>query len=323
MPAEAVRKPKVSLVVPAYSRPQFLRECLASIMAQTEPDWECIVVDDASPEGPHIQRVVAELGDSRFRYIRRSRNGGPAAARNTGIRAAKADLFLCVDEDDRLLPEALEILLEKIRVTGADVVCPQARLFGGAEGIREAKEPTLDLMLTGMWLLPNGWIMKKHLWEKVGGYDEDPRLIGRDDWEIWLRVLVLGASVIVVRDALYEWRIPPGGVGQPGSLEHEARSREVACIRYVTRKHRQVYERHPNAKKIVRLRSLRIEREWYKKEGNSFKAALRAIQVLAYERTKNELQRVARQTIVALLGTTLIEKVRPLMRTVVKKVTAQ
>lgn len=311
--------PHVSIVVPAYSRVHYLGECLASIRAQTTPDWECLVVDDGSPAGADIRATVEQMEDERFRYIRRSRNGGPAAARNTGIRAARAELFMCVDEDDRLVPEAVEILLREMASAETDAVCPQARFFGGVTGIRKAVDPTLQLMLQGMFLLPNGWIMRRDLWEKVGGYDEDPRIIGRDDWEIWLRILAAGARVRVIDRLLYELRIPAGGIGQPGSLEHEARAGELECMRYVVQKHAGLYGRYPCIRRALLLRALRVERDWHERKGNAYRAAWRAAELAYRVRTEKDIRKAAKLALAALVGMKTAEMVGTWVRELRKK----
>lgn len=304
----------VSVVVPVYSRVHLLHECLTSIRNQTFTDWECIVVDDASPVGEAIRSTVEETRDARFRYVRRSRNGGPAAARNTGVQAAEADYFICVDEDDRLVAEAAELLYREIQKGHFDAVCPQARLFGGATGTRQAVQPSLELMLQGMYLLPNGWIMRRSVWEKAGGYDEDPRLLGRDDWEIWLRILALGARVQVIDECLYEFRVPAGGIGKPGSLEHEARAREVDCMLYVMQKHAGLYRPYPHIRRALRLRSLRLERDLHQSRGNAFRAAWRAAQLAFYEQTEKEIRRAAKLALTAFLGNKAVDAVALCLR---------
>lgn len=314
--------PAVSLVVPAYSRVHFLRECLVSIRHQTFSDWECIVVDDASPVGEAIHSVVEEMQDVRFRYIRRTHNGGPAAARNTGVRAARADYFICVDEDDRLAPQAVEVLRSVMETGDFDAVCPHARLFGGTTGTRRAVQPSLKLMLQGMYLLPNGWIMKRSVWERAGGYDEDLRLRGRDDWEIWLRILALGARVHVIDQLFYEWRIPAGGIGEPGSLENEARAGEVACMDYVLRKHSEVYQHYPHIRQALLLRSLRTERDWHERRGNAFRAAWRAAEFAYYEGSRKAIHKAVRLVLRALIGEKAAQSVANLVRVLIAAVPA-
>jgi glycosyltransferase involved in cell wall biosynthesis len=81
-------------VIPTYGRPEFLAEALASVLAQTYADFECVVVDDASPE----PAVLPD--DPRVRLVRRERNGGPPAARNTGIDNARGRYIAFLDDDD-------------------------------------------------------------------------------------------------------------------------------------------------------------------------------------------------------------------------------
>ena len=93
----------VSVVVPVYNRERFLDECLESVFAQEHRPIEVIVVDDGSTDSS-VER--AEAWGDRVRLIRRS-NGGPSAARNTGIDAARGDFIAFIDSDDLWLPGLL------------------------------------------------------------------------------------------------------------------------------------------------------------------------------------------------------------------------
>jgi glycosyltransferase involved in cell wall biosynthesis len=103
------RSPEFSIVVPTYGRPVYLLEALASVIQQSVTDFECIVVNDASP-GP-----VAPLRDPRIRTIERQVNGGPAAARNTGIAAARGRYLVFLDDDDLYTPDRLAMAQEGLR----------------------------------------------------------------------------------------------------------------------------------------------------------------------------------------------------------------
>jgi glycosyltransferase involved in cell wall biosynthesis len=98
--------PRVSVVVPTYGRLAFLPRALDSILAQTFDDLEVVVVDDGSPDG--TAAFVAGHTDPRVRLVRHERNRGLAAARNTGVRAARAPFVAFLDDDDLWLPEKLE-----------------------------------------------------------------------------------------------------------------------------------------------------------------------------------------------------------------------
>jgi len=91
----------VSVIIPAYNRASMIGRAVKSVMSQDYPDLEVIVVDDASRD--NTGEVVKALEDPRITYIRRSVNGGAAAARNTGIRQARGEYTAFLDSDDEFL----------------------------------------------------------------------------------------------------------------------------------------------------------------------------------------------------------------------------
>jgi len=99
-----------SITVPVYGTEGFLPQCLDSLVAQTDGDFEVIVVDDCSPGakggGPSAKEIVAKY-DSRFRYVRHEKNLSLFQARQTGLRAARGDFVLPLDSDDGFMPELL------------------------------------------------------------------------------------------------------------------------------------------------------------------------------------------------------------------------
>ena len=108
--------PKFSVITPVYNAEQFLRECLDSIRAQTNSDWECICVDDGSSDSSLKILTDYKNMDPRFRVIRQD-NAGPGVARNTALDAAKGEWILFVDADDVIAPYMMATVLE----IGSDV----------------------------------------------------------------------------------------------------------------------------------------------------------------------------------------------------------
>jgi glycosyltransferase involved in cell wall biosynthesis len=98
--------PLVSVILPVYNRADLLGRAIGSVQRQTFGRWELLVVDDASHED--VEQVVTTLGDSRVRYIRRSVNGGVAAAQNTGIDQAHGELVAFLHSDDEFCVDKLE-----------------------------------------------------------------------------------------------------------------------------------------------------------------------------------------------------------------------
>ncbi|MDE5902770.1 MAG: glycosyltransferase [Muribaculaceae bacterium] len=114
------QNPEISIIVPVYKVELYLRQCLDSIAAQTFSNWECILVDDGSPDGSGAICDEYAARDSRFRVIHQ-KNGGLSAARNTGIRASRAPYIGFVDSDDWTEPEMFATLHQLITTHDTDV----------------------------------------------------------------------------------------------------------------------------------------------------------------------------------------------------------
>ena len=105
--------PLVSILIPTYNRASFLREAIASALAQTYDDIEVLVLDDASPD--ETPSVVAEFaGDTRLRSIRHPVNLGIAENWRAGIQAMQGDFFCILHDDDTFEPEFVQALLQPL-----------------------------------------------------------------------------------------------------------------------------------------------------------------------------------------------------------------
>jgi len=126
--------PLASVIVPTHNRDDLLVRSLRSVLAQTEPRFELIVVDDASTVD--IQSVVRSLGDSRIRYLRIDQNGGPSQARNLGVRSARTPLVAFQDSDDEWFPTKLSKQLAALESGGDQVgvvTCDKVRVWRSGE----------------------------------------------------------------------------------------------------------------------------------------------------------------------------------------------
>ena len=119
---DATVVPKISFLVPVFGTEAVLGRCLRSIQTQTLTEFECIVVDDASPGDVH-QVVKATVGDDRrFRIVEHSRNRGLYQARSTAAEAARGLYFAHVDSDDYIDPQFAEIMFAEAITTGSEIV---------------------------------------------------------------------------------------------------------------------------------------------------------------------------------------------------------
>lgn len=110
----------ISIVVPIYNVEKYLRQCLDSILNQTYQNFECLLINDGSPDNSaDICREYVEK-DSRFKYFEKE-NGGLSDARNYGIRQSKGSYITFVDSDDWLENDALQLLYDALKKENADI----------------------------------------------------------------------------------------------------------------------------------------------------------------------------------------------------------
>ena len=122
----------VSVVVPCYNAAPYVREAVLSVLSQTRPPLEVLVIDDGSTDDSGA--VVQAIDDPRVRYHRQE-NGGAAAARNLGLDLARGDLVGFLDADDLWRPHALEVLASMIEAS-PDIACAFADFERFEDGSR-------------------------------------------------------------------------------------------------------------------------------------------------------------------------------------------
>lgn len=119
----------ISVIVPVYGVEKYLNRCVESIVNQTYPNIEIILVDDGSPDNCPIICNEWAVKDSRIRVIHKL-NGGLSDARNSGMAIATGELIGFVDSDDWIAPEMYEKLLSAIHRDGSDIAaCSVARVW--------------------------------------------------------------------------------------------------------------------------------------------------------------------------------------------------
>ena len=200
--------PKISVLIPCYNYAHFLPECLESVRSQTFPDWEAIVVDDASTRG-NAAAVVSSVNDDRVRCIRNRENRGLGATLNIAFAAATASWVVILSADDLFATTLLEAAWEIISVDSAvDVVFSDLQLFGNSTSRWRYSVYDAERMTRGQWLPGAGAVMRRSVWERTGGNYEGPELRhGNIDWDFWLGAMKEGITVRHIPEGLYLYRI--------------------------------------------------------------------------------------------------------------------
>ena len=185
----------ITVVIPAWCSEAFLGEALDSVLAQTRPPGEILVVDDGSP-GDETREICAARGEA-VRYLRKD-NGGPASARNLGVAESRAEWIAFLDADDRWQPEKLERQWAALQAEPeALLICTEARLIGGSregELRRGGGSPALDLgsLLAANPIVTSSVLLQRRAFEEAKGFCEDPALIAVEDYDLWLRIAEQG-----------------------------------------------------------------------------------------------------------------------------------
>jgi cellulose synthase/poly-beta-1,6-N-acetylglucosamine synthase-like glycosyltransferase len=228
--------PLVSVVIPCFEREAYARELLASILAQDFADWEAILVDDGS-RAADLGRVVRETGDARCRIIVHERNRGLGPARNTGFAAARGRLVVPVDADDLLAPSFLAATAAALSGDPeADCAYTDLQLFGDSEAVWRFNLRSPADMLSEQWIPGTAALMRRELWERLGGYGD---LWGNEDWDFWIAAVRLGIKPIRIAAPLYMYRRTPHSMSATSLRYYEHRSREA-----IYRRHRPFFDRH-------------------------------------------------------------------------------
>ncbi|MDZ7288429.1 MAG: glycosyltransferase [candidate division KSB1 bacterium] len=179
----------ISVIIPTFNRATFLREAIDSVLAQTEQDFELIVVDDGSTD--QTRELIAEYG-GRVRYLYQS-NRGVSAARNLGIRHATGKLIAFLDSDDLWLPKKLARQVKWLAAHPSTMLCHTDEIWI-RRGVRVNQKKIhaksggwiYPMCLPRCIISPSSVVMRRELFDVVGVFDE--QLPVCEDYDLWLRV---------------------------------------------------------------------------------------------------------------------------------------
>jgi glycosyltransferase involved in cell wall biosynthesis len=217
-----LEKPRVSVCVAHFNRPQMLKQALASLTAQDYSNFEVIIVDDGSTSAEAI-RYLAELEpwlQERHWQLIRQENRYLSAARNTGARHASGDYLMFMDDDNFARPEEISTFIQVAVRTGADIVTACMDYFEGTQ------PPVANSQKATRWV-PLGpaaaagyfrnvfgdanCLVKKKTFEELGGFTEIHG-VTHEDWEFLAHAVLKGVHLEVIPESLFHYRYTPGSM---------------------------------------------------------------------------------------------------------------
>ncbi len=213
------RRYLITAIIPLYNGRDFIREALESILSQTLPPDEIIVVDDGSTDDG--ADIVLEMIKTHPIRLLRKPNGGQSSARNTGVKHAHGDLIALLDQDDIWYPHHLATLVEpfaesrptalgwsysnldRIDHDGSMLI----KSFIGATGTSHPKTNLMQCLGEDMYVLPSASLISRKAFQEIGGFDET--LSGYEDDDLFLRLFRAGYENVYIDTPLSKWRIYP------------------------------------------------------------------------------------------------------------------
>lgn len=198
-------KPKFSIVIPCYNKPDYLSDTVESIVQQTYPAYEVIFVNDGAFE--NTRRAICEAA-KKIRYcnffVIEQKNLGVASARNAGIKAASGDWIVALDYDDIIHADYLKKCSRIIGHMRPDFIYPHSLKINSKDSYWIPRRPSESRILDRC-LFPAFSTYRKSLWEAVGGYNVSHPL-GMDDWDLFLKFVMHGASLKRLPYYMGTWR---------------------------------------------------------------------------------------------------------------------
>jgi teichuronic acid biosynthesis glycosyltransferase TuaG len=203
--------PRVSVVVPVWNAAATLAETIASVQAQTAPDWEMLLVDDGSRDGSRALAEAAAAADPRLRVVGWRDNRGAAAARNAGIRAARGRFIAFLDADDLWRPEKLAVQLAALEAGAPFVFSSYRRIDAAGRPLGIVRAPariSYRELLRGNAI---GCLTAIYDREALGRV-EMPDLRRRQDFGLWLLLLERTPHATGLPEVLADYRVRRGSL---------------------------------------------------------------------------------------------------------------
>ncbi len=199
---------KVSVIVPAFNKAEYTRRTIESVLAQTYPDIEIIVVDDGSTDG--TAALLAGYG-RRINYILKA-NGGACSARNEGIRRARGEYVAFLDCDDLYCTDKVQRCVDHLErnpgfgfVYTAVYFIDEADKTVGLYDHPKSREGWIaSHLILGNFICNSTVLVKRSVLQKAGFFDE--KIFTPADWDMWLRLSEV-AQAGYLREPLTKYRV--------------------------------------------------------------------------------------------------------------------
>lgn len=231
-----IEKNLVSIIVPCYNQAEFVSETLDSVLKQTYPSWECIIVNDGSTDDS-LKKINHYIQlDKRFKLVDIP-NSGLGSARNKGIEKSKGEYILPLDADDIISSNFIQELLNSLLSSSKNKIAySKAYKFGFVNEFWNLPEFNRDNLLVKNQIYCTA-LYRKSDYLSIKGYDDKMPYMGVEDWEFWIRLFENGGDAILNNEATFYYRTKPSSM----ITKLEANKHKV-LRKYIYKKHKKLYD---------------------------------------------------------------------------------
>ena len=212
----------VSVIMPNYNSEKYIKETIASVLAQTYKNWELLFIDDCSTDGS--LEIVSAIQDERIKILKNPKNSGAAITRNYGIDEAKGRWIAFLDSDDLWTPDKLQIQLAYMVEKNVAFSFTSYEVLHANNEQKIVFEPKKDSYSYQDILKHNhiGCLTVMYDTEKLGKVYMPVNAIKREDFACWLSILREGTKAYCVHQCLALYKIHANSVS----------SNKIKMVRY-------------------------------------------------------------------------------------------
>lgn len=239
--------PRFSVVIPTFNRAEEVNRAIRSALLQTITDLEILVMDDGSTD--NTREVVAGFNDPRIIYEWEPHSGVPPVPRNRGISKAQGEWICFLDSDDWWMPNKLEVCLEHIN-ENVDLICHDLEIIRDKPALFGRKRPKgrrltvpvlIHLLVNGNAISHSSVVVRKSLLDQVGGMDENPEIVGVEDYSTWLRIAQVTDGFVYIPKRLGFYLVHDKGISRK-DLSGPGRCASAAFIHVLNESQRNRHE---------------------------------------------------------------------------------
>ncbi|MFZ5437834.1 MAG: glycosyltransferase family 2 protein [Patescibacteria group bacterium] len=214
---------KISVIIPTYNRPQFLKKAISSVQTQTYKHLEIIVSDDGSEIETENLVKGLQKKDQRIIYLKNKHTGLPAVTRNHGLKLATGSLVSFLDDDDQWLKNKLKIQLATLKTKNADFISTNAQVLKTNKTYfptSQTYQLNLNNLLKNNVVINSSVLVKTKIIKNLR-FNENKNLRATEDYDLWLKIASLGLKMVYLPQPLIIYRDDPSNSIRNNSLSQQ------------------------------------------------------------------------------------------------------